>query len=240
MIATAPAVAAVPLSIFQVNDLAGHCARNVAPATLLAIAKTESGFKPFTINDNTGGTSGSVDSIDQAVAIASSLIADGHSVDLGLMQINSANLGPLGLTVSQAFDPCRSMEAAGRVLAADYSGGDTHDDQQAALRQAISRYNTGNPVDGFQNGYVRKVELAARTVPALDVGSVVASPPPAMAMAPSVAPADPNAPPIWDVWTSYDYAAAHKDAPAVVTGDAAETASVSHATSTATIVRDHD
>ena len=67
------------------------------------------------------------------------LIAAGHSVDLGLMQINSMNLGLLGLSVSDAFTACRSVEAAAKLLA------------------LFSRYNTGSPHRGIANGYATKV-----------------------------------------------------------------------------------
>jgi hypothetical protein len=57
-----------------------------------------------------------------AIATATELIErQGRSVDLGLMQVNSANLRPLGLTVADAFDPCRNMAAGARILQEGYS-----------------------------------------------------------------------------------------------------------------------
>ena len=131
------------------------------------------------------------------------------------MQVNSANFAVLGLTLEAAFDPCKSVAAGAAVLAGGYVGGTTHEGQQTALRVAISKYNTGDAQRGFANGYVHKVELAAAyVVPALDVGAgpaAIDSPPPIPVAAPSPPshPADPNAPPSWDVWSSFDYAAAH-------------------------------
>jgi type IV secretion system protein VirB1 len=179
---------------------------------LAALARTESDFQPLSINDNTTGTSGVPANRDVAIRIASPLLAAGHSVDIGLMQINSRNFGSLGLTLDAAFDPCRSIAAAAAILVGDYAGGISHDAQQAALRVALSRYNTGDGQRGFANGYVHKVELAARRiVPALDVGGPVAATDEQHAPAAAAAtPSDPNAPPAWDVWTSYDYAAAHR------------------------------
>jgi len=188
-----------------------RCGPSVAPSTLASIARTESGFEPLSINDNTTGTSGVPATRDIAVQIASKLLEAGHSVDIGIMQINSANFGRLGLTLEAAFDPCKSVAAGAAVLAGGYTGGATHEGQQSALRVALSKYNTGDAQRGFANGYVHKVELAAgRIVPALDVGAAPAaidSQSPAAA-APVVA-ADPNAPPSWDVWSSFDYAATH-------------------------------
>lgn len=149
--------------------LAQRCAPTVAPTTLAAIAITESGFNPLSIHDNTLGASDYPSTAAEAVSLATTLIAAGRSVDLGLMQINSANLRALGLTPEAAFDPCQSLTAGAAILQADYAGGATHAGQQAALRIAFSRYNTGTPLRGFANGYVRRVEAAARqVVPAID------------------------------------------------------------------------
>jgi type IV secretion system protein VirB1 len=188
-----------------------RCGPSVAPSTLASITRTESAFEPLSINDNTTGASGAPATRDIAMQIASKLIEAGHSVDIGIMQINSANFARLGLTLEAAFDPCKSVAAGAAVLAGGYAGGETHEGQQSALRVAISRYNTGDSQRGFTNGYVHKVELAAeRIVPALDVGAAPAAidSQPLPAAAPST-PVDPNAPPSWDVWSSFDYAATH-------------------------------
>ena len=104
---------------------------------------------------------------DEAVATARALLAQGKSIDLGLTQINSANLAHDGLTVETAFDACASLRAGAAHLAADF---------EAAWRAAHSRYNTGDLQRGIANGYVHKVELAARrVVAALDVGAAPAA-----------------------------------------------------------------
>lgn len=46
------------------------------------------------------------------------MISAGRRVDLGLAQINSKNLGWLGLSVEAAFDSCQNLAAAARVLQA--------------------------------------------------------------------------------------------------------------------------
>jgi type IV secretion system protein VirB1 len=219
-VAISPSAFADALSVNDFGQLALRCAPSVAPSTLASIARTESGFEPLSIHDNTTGTSGAPATRDLAIQIASKLLEAGHSVDIGIMQINSANFARLGLTLEAAFDPCKSIAAGAAVLAGGYTGGDTHEGQQAALRVALSEYNTGDTQRGFTNGYVHKVEAAARgIVPALDVGlaptATVSQPPPAVAPIAPAAPIDPNAPPSWDVWPSFDYAAAHhQDAPA--------------------------
>jgi type IV secretion system protein VirB1 len=210
---SAPApTSANSLNLSDFGQLALRCGPSVAPSTLASIARIESDLQPFAINDNTTGTKGAPATRDIAVQIASKLVEAGHSVDLGIMQINSRNFAALGLTVATAFDPCKSVAAGAVILAGDYAGGETHDKQQSALRIALSKYNTGDAQRGFANGYVHHVELAARgVVPALDVSApgaaIDAQKRPTAAAA---APIDPNAPPSWDVWSSFDYAAMHK------------------------------
>jgi type IV secretion system protein VirB1 len=214
LVISAPAYA-TSLSVNEFAQLALRCAPSVAPSTLSAIARTESDFQPLSINDNTARTSSAPATRESAIQIASKLLDAGHSLDVGIMQVNSANFAMLGLTLEAAFDPCKSVAAGAAVLVGGYAGGTTHEGQQAALRVALSKYNTGDASRGFANGYVHKVELAAAyVVPALDVGAgpaAIDSPPPIPVAAPSAPspPADPNAPPSWDVWSSFDYAATH-------------------------------
>ena len=171
------------LSLLAVTALAAQCAPSVAPQTLLALARVESGLDPLVIGVN-GRQPRQLRSatISEAVTKAEGLIAHGANIDLGLGQINVRNLAPLGLTVADAFDPCRNLAASARLLAADYDlAGSRSGAQQAALRTSLSLYNTGDPWRGFANGYVAKVTAAAgRIVPALqpDLHTPAASAPP--------------------------------------------------------------
>jgi len=77
------------------------------------------------------------------------------------MQIDSANLAHLGMSIANAFDACRSTQAGPRILEEDY---------QAAVRDKLSSYNTGDPARGIVNGYVARVEarvpdIAANRLP---------------------------------------------------------------------------
>ena len=86
--------------------------------------------------------------------------------DLGLGQINSANLSRLGLSIEAAFDPCRNLTAAAQILSEGYAKArPRHADDQAALRAALSLYNTGDETRGLRNGYVAKVLGPAPSVP---------------------------------------------------------------------------
>src|SRR6266446_8380479 len=89
-----------------------QCAPEVHVSTMQAIIRTESGFNPLAININ-GATRlpRQPKSKTEAIGWARWLITRGYSVDLGLMQINSANLPRLGLNAETVFDPCRNLQA---------------------------------------------------------------------------------------------------------------------------------
>ena len=135
------------LPLMAVAALAAQCAPTVAPSTLLSIARVESGFDPLAIGVNRPvpgrlhpGTP------TAAAALATRLIASGADIDLGIAQINSKNLGRLGLTIAEAFDPCANLAASAQVIAAAYlRAASGAADPQAALRTALSYYNTGDP-----------------------------------------------------------------------------------------------
>ncbi|MBY0336545.1 MAG: lytic transglycosylase domain-containing protein [Acetobacteraceae bacterium] len=186
------------LTLAAFAALAAACAPSVHVDTLAAVARAESGLHPFAIGDNTGRRSFRPASAAEAAALARALLREGRSLDLGLMQVNSANLSRLGMTVDDAFDPCRSLAAAERVLRDGWRAPPPGEDAQAALLRALSHYNTGHPERGFRNGYVARVQAAAdAVVPALRLrGQAV--PPAADGQAERGVPAPP--PPDWDVY----------------------------------------
>ncbi|MBU2770134.1 lytic transglycosylase domain-containing protein [Acidithiobacillus caldus] len=118
------------------------CAPLVAPVTMAAIVQTESGGNPWTILDNTTGQSMRFQSKAQAVAMSRILLAQGHKLDVGLAQVDSENLGWLGLGVSQIFDPCTNLQAAQRILVGAYRKAGA--DGVGSLKGAFEAYNSGN------------------------------------------------------------------------------------------------
>lgn len=139
--------------------LVQHCAPWAAPQTMAAIVRKESGFNPLVIGINGGSKLvRQPASKEEAVATASWLIAKGYNIDMGLGQINSKNLARLNLNLSDVFDECKNIAAAARLLSWNFEAakGKVAGEQQALLA-AISTYNTGNMVSGFQNGYVAGV-----------------------------------------------------------------------------------
>lgn len=133
------------------------CSPNIHPAIVQAIVKTESTFNPFAIgvNNGAGRLSKQPTSYNQAVSTAKALLARGANIDMGLGQINSANLNWLNLSVEQAFTPCSNLKALQTVYLSCYAnaGNSGLGDK---MQRAFSCYNTGNTTKGFYNGYVAK------------------------------------------------------------------------------------
>jgi type IV secretion system protein VirB1 len=191
---------AEPLGVPAFVNLAQRCGSNVSPLTLAAVAKTESRFETLMLLDNTTQISHAYTALEPAASIAEHLIAKGHSVDIGLMQINSANLRKLGLKARDALDPCMSIRAGASILTHDFLSSGQAPTPQIALRNALSMYNTGNTTFGYKNGYVGKVENAAKSLAAyFDSDNSIK-------LTAGIS-ADPIAQPekfprTWDVWTS--------------------------------------
>lgn len=145
--------------------IAQQCAPTVAVETMTAVVTHESRRNPFAIGIN-GGARISRQPVNkvEAVETANALLRLSVSVDLGLAQINSANLSKLGLTVEDAFEPCANLRAAEKVLRWCYEpAAQRYGPGQVALQAALSCYNTGGYVRGLANGYVQNVYRVARS-----------------------------------------------------------------------------
>ena len=146
------------------------CAPHVHQQTMAAIVKTESGFKPFSIGINKSQVKlvRQPANKQEAVTTAKWLISNGYNIDMGMAQINSANMKRLGVSVEDLFDPCKNVSAGAKILLNNYVDAFKKiGEPQNALRAALSSYNTGNATAGIKNGYVAKVTAASVTVPAL-------------------------------------------------------------------------
>lgn len=188
-------------------QLAAACGPTVHVETLASIAHAESSFDPLAIHDNVTGRTYRPNTLAQAVQLAGDLISvKRRSVDLGLMQINSANLPRLELSIADTFDPCKNIAAGARVLVGGYEVPAAGLDAQPALMRALSRYNTGKPDRGFTNGYVRRVQYAAgQIVPAIRLAGSAAPIEEGEALPPSPPPPPPPPPPSWDVYARARY-----------------------------------
>lgn len=147
--------------MIELAALIAQCTSGVAPATLRAIVEVESAGDPYAIHVNAAGiTPPRAKTYAEAVRVARALLAGGHSIDLGLMQINSANLGWLGLDVGQVLEPCTNLAAGAAILKSAYAAAVLqYGEGRQALRAALSAYNTGDFHTGLQNGYVARYGL---------------------------------------------------------------------------------
>ena len=165
------------------------------PANVAAVARQESGFHPYAIRDETTDRSHYPATREAAEALAARLTAQGHLLGVGLMQLTPpANFG---LSIAEAFDPCKNMKAGAELLAANFKL------EWQALMRALSRYNSGSPTraEAYAKRVVAQAQRNAR-MPSLvlhplpNLPAVSASSPQRYAQP---APKPPCAP-TWDVW----------------------------------------
>lgn len=164
------------ISVTSFQTLAQSCAANVPVSTLEAIARTESALYPFALSINRphqlarrqGWNRGTITlerqpaSLDEAIAWTKWLLAQGITVSIGLLQVNSEHAKALHLTVEQLFEPCTNLRAGAVLLATTYTAvGRAQGEGFPALDTALSYYNSGTPHIGFHNGYVRQVKSNA-------------------------------------------------------------------------------
>jgi type IV secretion system protein VirB1 len=179
-------------AILQLAATPDCTAPGMPPANVAAVARQESGFHPYAIRDETTDRSHYPATREDAEALAARLTAQGHLLGVGLMQLTPpANFG---LSIAEAFDPCRNMKAGAELLAANYNL------EWQALMRALSRYNSGSPTRA--EAYAKRVAAQAQRnahMPSLALDHL---PKPATAPASqSYAPPTPEpCTPAWDVW----------------------------------------
>ena len=136
------------------------CAPNVAHEMVQHIVAVESAGNPLAINVNGVNVSVRPKNPKEAASMVNNII-DTHgsevSVDMGLMQVNSANLDHIGYTIEEMFYPCTNIAAGALILSRFYQRAtEVYGEGQTALLAALSAYNTGNFSGGFKNGYIKK------------------------------------------------------------------------------------
>ena len=94
--------------------LALACAPAIPLDLLAAIASVESGFNPLAVVD--GPRPARIETVGRAVALAVGAIDGGHEIGLGLMGIGASRLAEAGLALQDAFDACRNLAAAQRLI----------------------------------------------------------------------------------------------------------------------------
>ncbi len=108
-----------------------------------AVVRGEGGHDPLALHDDDTNRAYHPSSPDEAVWITSSLMAQGHSVGVGLSQLTarspSAFLAKFKITLRQAMEPCTNMQ----VGASHYVIG------------SLSVYNSGHPTRSIP--YARRI-----------------------------------------------------------------------------------
>jgi len=150
------------MDAIALDQLIQQCAVGVAPSTMAAIVKVESGGNPYAIGDNTARSrvTPSPKSAHEAARVALELLRLGHSLDLGLAQINSKNLKAHGVSVEDVFEPCTNLKVGSTILSNFYlKSVEKYGVGEVSLFHALSAYNTGS----FYRGpdYVGRILSAA-------------------------------------------------------------------------------
>lgn len=171
----------------DVNALLARCAPNVHPETMRALVSAESRGNVLAVAD--AGPlalpwsqrkhlvrSHYPSSKSEAVALVNQLLAKGHTVSLGLSQINDRNLARLGLSVAAVFEPCANVAAGASILSEFYiAASKKYGAGARALRAALSGYNSGSFVRGEADGYVNAVYQQVGRPLVLRQGNALAS-----------------------------------------------------------------
>src|SRR5271169_37136 len=78
-------------------------------------------------------------------------------VDLGLMQVSTAEAKRRGISPESLLEPCTNLRVGWQILEDAYQiEKKTYGPGQEALEHAVSRYNTGNSQRGITNGYLAR------------------------------------------------------------------------------------
>ena len=174
----APVAAALPassdgLAVAGVDPalsaLIARCAPTVHPETMAAVISAESRGHQFAIAD-----AGPVhlpwsqrksmvrslypSNADEAVATAQALISRGHTVSLGVAQVNDRNLTRMGVSIKDMFDPCTNVAVGGKILTDFYERAvKKFGAGPGTLQAALSAYNSGDWTRGARDGYVNLI-----------------------------------------------------------------------------------
>ena len=151
-----------------------QCAPQVAPATMTAIVRVESGGNPLAMWNNTTRSQVIPGNRQQAIAYLRQAMASGQRVDVGLAQVDTENFAAFGLTPATAFDACTNLRAGAQILTPAYRrAAATFGPGQSALYHAFEAYNSGRL---WGDGVYAKRILAASGHP-FPLGAGAASPP---------------------------------------------------------------
>lgn len=121
----------------------------ISRSLLQAIAWVESRGRPWALHVNLGGRGWAIQPATEQEARRwlEWLMAKGHSVDIGLAQVNSRHLSRLRIEPHRLLEPCLNLRVGARILNELIA-------RHGETWQAIMRYNGRNP------GYAHRVREA--------------------------------------------------------------------------------
>jgi type IV secretion system protein VirB1 len=144
------------------------CAPLVHPTTLAALIRVESAGHPYAVSlnhperlaarglDPAALIARQPTNSAEALSVTRQLLQQGLTTSVGLAQINIEHLTSWHRPLADLFDPCTNVHLAQRILLDCARAG------AAGLDETLSCYNTGDSRDGLTNGYVRRLQRAAR------------------------------------------------------------------------------
>jgi len=153
----------LPAQRLDIAALQSRCLPTVPLTTLNAIIRVESGGNPNAMQIDFPRALLKQWHLPEALEWLDYFEHYGISVDLGLMQVSTAEAQHRGLSAESLLEPCFNLRAGGQILDSAYQLEiKTYGPGQDALRHAISRYNTGDTQRGIDNGYLARVMAALR------------------------------------------------------------------------------
>jgi len=139
------------------------CAPAAAPDTMAAIVAVESAGWPYAVNDNTARRSYRPRTREDALRVAAAALRAGHSIDVGIAQVNSENFRAFNVDAGTMLEPCANLRVGSAILANAYHAARArYPDRPQALWHAIMAYNSGSIYAGER--YVRSVVAGRITV----------------------------------------------------------------------------
>ena len=144
--------------------ISAECAPIVAPSTIAAIVRVESGGNPLAMWNNTTRSMVIPGNRDQAIQYLRQAMAAGQRVDVGLAQVDTANFAGFGLTPRNAFNACANLRAGSEILHLDWQQSLASGLRgQQALYHAFEAYNSGRLWGDAQ--YANRIINAAKAFP---------------------------------------------------------------------------
>lgn len=168
------------LEMALIASLANECAPRVQPDTMQALLLQESSGNPYSIGVVGSPLSAQPQTREEAIETAHALIKAGDNISLGLGQINYKNLPGLKMSVEDAFDYCKNVQAADEILSSCFvRATEAGKEGEPALHAALSCYYSNNFTTGLKReptfgntSYVERVTLShSRLVPSIGAAS---------------------------------------------------------------------